>query len=87
MCVHTCMAQSLSCVRLFASPRTRVYQAPLSMRFYRQKTLAWVTIFFTPGDLPNPGIESVSLVVSCIGRRILYHSVTWEASSDTKATI
>ena len=43
--------------------------------------------FFTPGDLPNPGIESVSLVVSCIGRRILYHSVTWEASSDTKATI
>ena len=24
-----------------------------------------------PGDLPNPGIESVSLNVSCTGRRVL----------------
>ena len=25
-----------------------------------------------PGDLPNPGIESVSLNVACIGRWVLY---------------
>ena len=27
----------------------------------------------------NPGIKPMSLVVSCIGQRILYHCTTWEA--------
>ena len=29
--------------------------------------------FLSPGHLPNSGIEPVSLIVSCIGRRVLYH--------------
>jgi len=43
------------------------YQAPLSMKFSRQKY--WSRLpFHTPGDLPDPRITQVS----CIGRQILY---------------
>ena len=46
----------LSRVRLFATPWTVAYQAPLSMRFSRQE--CWSGLPFpSPGDLPNPGIE------------------------------
>ena len=48
--------KSLSRVRLFATPWTVAYQAPLSMRFSRQGY--WNGLPFpSPGDLPNPGIE------------------------------
>ena len=29
--------------------------------------------FPTPGDLPNSGIEPMSLTPTCIGRQVLYH--------------
>ena len=46
--------QSLSQVRLFASPWTVAHQAFLSMELSRQKY--WSRLPFpTPGDLPNPG--------------------------------
>ena len=48
--------KSVSHVRLFATPWTVAYQAPLSMGFYRQE--CWSGLPFpSPGDLPNPGIE------------------------------
>ena len=48
--------KSLSCVRLFATPWTVAYQAPLSMGFSRQE--CWSGLPFpSPGDIPNPGIE------------------------------
>ena len=48
--------KSLSCVRLFVTPWTVAYQAPLSIRFSRQ--LYWSGLPFpSPGDLPNPGIK------------------------------
>ena len=48
--------KSLSRVRLFATPWTVAYQAPLSMGFPRQEY--WNGLPFpSPGDLPNPGIE------------------------------
>ena len=48
--------KSLSHVRLFATPWTVAYQAPLSMGFSRQE--CWSGLPFpSPGDLPNPGIE------------------------------
>ena len=48
--------KSLSCVRLFATPWTVAYQAPLSMGYSRQEY--WNGFPFpSPGDLPNPGIE------------------------------
>ena len=47
---------SLSCARLFATPWTVAYQAPLSTGFSRQEY--WSGLPFPPaGDLPNPGIE------------------------------
>ena len=48
--------KSLSCVRLFATPWTVVYQASPSMGFFRQEYWSGVP-FLSPGDLPDPGIE------------------------------
>ena len=66
MYVYLCMyvgvhAQSLSCILLFATPWTIAYQAPLSVEFSRKES--WSRLPFpTPGNLPDPGIEPVSLV-------------------------
>ena len=53
----------LSCcshVRLFVTPWTVTHRAPLSMGFSRQKY--WSGLLCPPpGDLPDPGIELVSL--------------------------
>ena len=55
-----CYVQLLSCVWLCATPWTIVCQAPLSMEFSRQEY--WNGLpFLTPGDLPDPGIQPVSL--------------------------
>ena len=49
----------VSHVRLFGTPWTVASQAPLSLGFPRQEY--WCGLPFPPpGDLPNPGIESVS---------------------------
>ena len=51
--------KALSRVRLFATPWTVAYQAPPSMGFSRQEY--WNGLPFpSPGDLPDPGIESGS---------------------------
>ena len=48
--------KSLSRARLFATPGTVAYQAPLPMGFSRQEY--WNGLPFpSPGDLPDPGIE------------------------------
>ena len=62
---HTC-ACVLSCVWLFASPRTVARQAPLSMGFPRQEYCSELP-FPSSGDLPDPGIEPTSptLASSC----------------------
>ena len=46
----------LSCVRLFATPWTVVYQAPQSTEFSRQEYWSGLP-FPSPGDLPNRGME------------------------------
>ena len=46
----------LSCVRLFVTPWTLAYQAPLSVWFSRQEYWSGLP-FPSPGDLPNPGIK------------------------------
>ena len=48
--------KSLSLVRLFVTPLTVTYQAPLSMGFSRQEYWSGLP-FPSPGELPNPGIE------------------------------
>ena len=50
------VAQSLSRVRLFATPWTVGYQAPPSLGFSRQEYWSGLP-FPSPGELPDPGIE------------------------------
>ena len=54
-----CWAESLSRVWLFATPWTVACQAPLSMGFSRQEYWSGLPCP-SPGDLPNPGVESRS---------------------------
>ena len=49
-------AQSLSHVRLFATPWTTARQNSLSTEFPRQEYWSGLP-FPTPGDLPDPGID------------------------------
>ena len=51
---------SHSHVRLFVTSWTVACQASLPMNFYRQEYWSGLP-FRSPGDLPNPGIEPVSL--------------------------
>ena len=51
-----------------ATPWTVARQAPLSMGFPRHEYWSGLS-FPSPGDLPDPGIEPVSLWVSCISRQ------------------
>ena len=67
-------AQSLSRVRLFATPWTVDRQAPLSMEFLRQEYQSGLP-FPSSRDLPPPGMKLTLL----LGRQILYHRATWEA--------
>ena len=46
----------LICVRLFATPWTVAYHAPLSMRFSKQEYWSGLP-FPSPEDLPDPGIK------------------------------
>ena len=56
-----CCSWSLSCVQLFATPWTGAHQAPLSMEFSWEEY--WSELSFPlPEDLPDPGIQLVSIV-------------------------
>ena len=66
---HSC---TCSVISDSATPWTVAHQASLSMRFSQQEYWSGLPCP-PPGDLPNPGIEPVSLYVSCIGRCVLYH--------------
>jgi len=55
----TSEVKSLSHVKLFATPWTVAYQAPLSMEFSRQEYWSGLP-FPSPGYLPNPEIEPES---------------------------
>ena len=54
----------MSCVPLFAIPRTVACQAPLSMGFSKQEDWSGLPVP-SSGDLPNPGLLH--------GRQISYH--------------
>ena len=64
LCLPACMHdQSLSRVRLFVTQWTVAHQAPLSMGFSKQEYLSGLP-FPSPRDLPNPGIEARSPVLT-----------------------
>ena len=58
-------AQLLRRVQLFMNPRTVALQDPLPVEFSRQEYWSG-SLFPTPGDLPDPGIEPVSPVFSAL---------------------
>ena len=65
-----CVLSHFSRVRLFSTPWTVVRQAPLSVGFSRQEY--WNGLPFPPpGDLPNPGTESVSPKFPALTGRLL----------------
>ena len=51
-----CVAELLSCVRLFVTPWTVAHQAPVSMGFPRQEHWSGV-LCPPPADLPDTGID------------------------------
>ena len=61
----------LSRVSLFMTSWTVAHQAPLFMEFSRQEYWSGFP-FPPPGDLPDPRIESMSLVSPALSRLILY---------------
>ena len=72
--------KSLSHVRLFVTPWTVAYQAPLSMGFSRQEY--WNGLPFpSPEDLPYPGIEPVSLTPPVLTGGSFTTSPTWKAAA------
>ena len=71
-----CMLSRFSRVWLFVTLWTITCQAPLSMGFSSQAYWSGLP-FPSPGDLPHPGMEVLSLGVSCTGWQILHHCTTW----------
>ena len=63
-------------VWLFRTPSTIAHQAPLSMEFSRQEY--WNGLPFpSPGELPNPVIEPMSLMSAALAGRFFTTSSTW----------
>ena len=67
-----------SCVQLFVTPWTVAGQAPLSLWFPRQEYWGGLP-FSSPGDLPHPGTEPVSLTHPALAGRFF----TTETPLDT----
>ena len=65
-----CCAQLMGCVRLFATPRSVVHQAPLCLSNFPGKNTVVGYHSLLQGILPTQGGTRVSCV-SCTGRRIL----------------
>ena len=66
-------------VQLFATLWTTAHQAPLSMEFSRQEY--WSGLLCpSPGDLPDPGIKSASLISHALAGGVFFTtSGMWEA--------
>ena len=62
VCVCSVMSQ------FFATLWTVAHQTPLPMEFFRQEYWSGF-LFSTPGDLPDPGIEPVSLTFPALAGR------------------
>ena len=61
-----------------ATPWTRACQAPLPVEFSRQEYWCGVP-FPTPGHLPHPGIQAMSLASPALASGFFTTSATWEA--------
>ena len=68
----------LSCTQLFSTRGQHPHEAPPPMEFSRQEYWSGVS-FPTARDLPEPGIEPVSLVSPALVDVFFTPSATWEA--------
>ena len=75
MCVLSCF----SCIWLLTTLWTVAQQPPLSMGFSRQEYWSGLP-YPPPRDLPDPGIEPVSLMSPALAGRFFTTSITWKAS-------
>ena len=76
-CVCVC-AHVPSHVWLFAVPWTVAHQAPLSMEISQERILELVAISYPRGPSRPRAWTGISYS-SCIGRRIIFYHITWEA--------
>ena len=73
-----CVLSRFSGVQLFATLWTVARQAPLSVKFSRQDYWSGLPCP-APGDLPDPGIELVSLTPPALAGGFSTTSNIWEA--------
>ena len=74
---ESCCCLVIKLLRLFAAPWTVARQAPLSMGFSRHGY--WSELPFpSPGDLPDPGIESGDQISPALAGRFFTTSITWK---------
>ena len=71
-----------NCVQLSATLRTVAYQAPLSMGILQARILEWLP-HPSPGNLPNPGIETLSFMSPALAGRFFPPSSTWEVHEES----
>ena len=72
----------LSHVQLFVTPWIVACQTPLSMAFSRQEYWSGLP-FPSPGNLPEPGTEPVSLVFPALAGGLFTTLPPWEVPSPT----
>ena len=75
-----CVLSHFSHVQIFATLWTVAHQATLSMGFSSQEYWSGLP-FFSPGDLPDPGIRPTSLMTPALPGGFLTSSATWEAQT------
>ena len=81
-CVSVCVCalSHFSCVQIFVTSCTLARQAPLSMGFSRQEH--WSGFLCPPpGDLPDPGIEPMSLMSPALAFQLLLLEVISSCNS------
>ena len=71
------MLSHFSCVQFFVTLWIAACQAPLSMRFFRQECWSGLPSL-PPGNLPDPGIEPLSLTSPALAGGFFITSTTWE---------
>ena len=77
--VRGCVFSHFSHVWFFVTPWTVAHQAPLSMGVSRQRYWSGLP-YPPPGDLPDPGIEPVSLTSLSLTGEFFTTSATWETT-------
>ena len=76
--VYVCVCVYSVVSDYFATPWITAHQALLSIGFSRQEYCSGLS-FPSLGDLPNPGIEPVSLASPTLAGRFFTAGTTWEA--------